>query len=349
MRAHVTEIKPGDVLQTDTFNEYGLHVLPKGTKLGQDDISKLFQFGIDYVDIEVRQTDITVQTPSSIAENVHKAKASIDQAMDGFEQLFLEALSTGKINESVVDDTLEPLVDQLVGQSDVVSLLLMVNDDDDYTYKHSMQVSMLSYYIAGWLGYSKEEAYAAGKAGYLHDIGKSLIPSEILKKPGKLTPEEFETMKLHTTYGYDIIMDSIGDERTALVALQHHEREDGTGYPKQLREGEIHPFAKITAVADVYSAMTSNRIYQSKRELLSVLQEMFELSFGNKLNATATQVFIQHMLPNFIGKKVVLTNGETGTIVMTNPADFFRPLIQTEQRFTDLSKERSIAIERVFI
>ena len=160
---------------------------------------------------------------------------------------------------------------------------------------------MLAFYIAGWMGYSPEECLTVAKAGYLHDIGKSKIPSEILHKPGKLTTEEFAEMKTHL-YGYDIIKASTEDEIIAMVALQHHEREDGSGYPHGLRGDEIHPYARITAVADVYSAMTTNRVYQTKQELISVLCELYGLSFG-QLNGEATQELIKHMLPNFIGKK----------------------------------------------
>lgn len=342
------ELQPGDRLQEDIFNRFGVLILQKGTDLTNDAIVRLIQHGTDYVDIEPKQAP---QSKSSLSDSelpAYKVKPFLDEAIDGFEEIFLEALSSGTFNDTKVDQLLEPMVSQLVGQKDVVSLLLLLSDDDNYTYNHSMQVGMLSYYIASWLGYPKEDAYKAGKAGYLIDIGKCKIPHEILSKPGKLTSEEFEEVKKHTVYGYDIIMNSTGDELTALVALQHHEREDGSGYPDGLRDREIHPFAKIAAVADVYTAMTSNRVYQSKQELLAVLQELNTLSFG-KLNPEPTQALISHLLPNFIGKKVLLNSGEVGSIVMTNQLDFFRPLIQTDARFIDLSKERRTSIAEVYM
>jgi HD-GYP domain-containing protein (c-di-GMP phosphodiesterase class II) len=155
-------------------------------------------------------------------------------------------------------------------------------------------------------------------------------------------------MKRHTNYGYEIILNSTSDELSALVALQHHEREDGSGYPCGLTEEKIHPYAKIAAVADVYTAMISNRVYQSKQELFTVLKELNDLSFG-KLSPEPTQALINHMLPNFIGKKVLLSSGEVGAIIMTNPSDFFRPLIRTESRFIDLSKERALMIVEIYM
>ncbi|MCJ8015267.1 HD-GYP domain-containing protein [Paenibacillus sp. KQZ6P-2] len=349
MKVHVTDLKPGDRLLADTFSEFGLHVLQKGTKLNEEGIDKLMQHGVSYADVEpaVHQPEI-LMLRSQQYEHLLKTKPFLEQAVDGFESMYLEALATGRFNETVVDDIMEPLVDQLKEHKDVVSLMLCIDQHDDYTYNHSMQVGILSYYIASWLGFSKEEAYEAGRAGYLHDIGKCRIPGSLLNKPGKLTPEEFEEMKLHTIYGHDIIRASSPDTIPALVALQHHERDDGSGYPHALDKKDIHPFSRITAIADVFSAMSMNRVYQSKQELLTVMRELHSMSFG-KLSANATQAFIRHMLPNFIGKNVILTTGERGTIVMTNPADFFRPLVNTKERFVDLSSERDIGIDQIFL
>lgn len=347
MKTHVMELRPGDTLQDDIFNSFGVFVLQKGATLTNAAIAKLLQHGVDYVDIaEPKEPDLNEQQVLSPSQK--KIKPKFDQAIDTFENIFLESLSSGQFSEQTVDETLQPLMDDLMSQKDVVSLMLLLNDSDNYTYNHSMQVGMLSYYISSWLGFSHDEAYMAGKAGYLHDVGKCMVPPHILNKPGRLTPEEFEEIKKHTTSGYEIIKNSTSDEMTALVALQHHEREDGRGYPHGILGEAIHPIAKIVAVADVYSAMTSNRVYQSKQELLKVLQELHRLSFG-QLQPEPVQALIRHMLPNFIGKKVLLSTGEIGSIVMTNPADHFSPLVQTETKFIDLSKEREIEIKEFYL
>lgn len=352
MKVHVMELSPGDRLRSDIFNHSGVLILDKERELTKESIVKLMQHGIDYIDIlpqpRVVAEDNSFTSPMMLPDHILNIKPSFDKAVDGFEHMFLEALSTGSFPSSQVDELLEPLVNELIGQKDVVSLLLLLNGSDNYTYNHSMQVGMLSYYIASWLGYSKEEAYLVGKAGYLIDIGKSKIPLEILNKPGKLTTAEFEEIKKHTQYGHDIILKSTQDKLLALVALQHHEREDGSGYPHGLTDKEIHPYAKITAVADVYTAMTSNRVYKSKQEFLTVLRELNSLSFG-KLSAEPTQLLIKHLLPNFIGKRVKLNTGESGSIVMTNQTDFFRPLVKTDAHFVDLSKERDVNITEIYL
>lgn len=222
----------------------------------------------------------------------------------------------------------------------------MLNSQDDYTYQHSVQVGMLSYYIARWLGWDEEATVRAGKAGFLHDIGKCKIAETILNKPTKLSDEEYDEIKNHPQFGYDILKNSFDDPAIALAALQHHERMDGKGYPLGLSGDQIHPMAKVVAVADVYSAMISSRVYREKRDLLHVLREMFELSF-RELDPDITHTFIRHMVPNFIGKSVELSTGEIGTIIMTHPTDFFRPLVQVGDQFLDLSVKRNYEIKHV--
>ncbi|WP_223068468.1 HD-GYP domain-containing protein [Paenibacillus caui] len=347
MRTHVMELRPGDCVTEDIFNSFGVYVLQKGAKLTNEAIVKLVQHGIDYVDIELR-SEASPSSGNPLSSSLQKLKPKVEEAVDVFETLFLESLANGKFSEAYIDETLKPLMGDLMAQKDVVSLLMMFTHKDEYTYNHSLQVGLLSYYMAVWLGYDKNEAYEIGKAGYLHDIGKCMIPPHILDKPDKLTDEEFELVKKHSQYGYELILNSTGDKACALVAQQHHERDDGSGYPLGLTKEEIHPYARITAVADTYSAMTSIRAYQSKKEQLKVLQELYRLSFG-KLDGEAVQALIRHLVPNFIGKKVLLTTGETGQIVMTNHSDFFRPLVKTETRFADLSKERETEIQEVYI
>ncbi|MHA6483220.1 HD-GYP domain-containing protein [Paenibacillus sp. strain BS8-2] len=358
MRIHVADILDGDQLSHDIFNNYGLHVLSKGTKLYKNEISRLLQHHIDYVDIKDRE--IATSTIESYNESNRTLESTVnpkwlpkvqpiyENAVKRFEKLFENAFEQGIVHDSEVTEIMQPLLNNLQLERDVVSMLLLLNTEDDYTYQHSVQVGMLSYYLATWLGSSSEEAAHIGKAGFLHDIGKSKISGDILNKPGKLTAEEFDEVKRHTLYGHDIISDSFDNNDLALGALQHHERVDGSGYPHGLKGDEIHPISKIIAVVDIYSAMISARIYQKERDLLYVLKELHRLSF-NELDPVTTHTFIKHMIPNFIGKKVRLNNKEFGVIVMTHPTEFFRPLVQTNEQFVDLTIERQYEIEHIYL
>ncbi|MFF2480632.1 HD-GYP domain-containing protein [Paenibacillus sp. NPDC058071] len=359
MRVHVSDLKEGDLLVSDTFNDYGLHVLSKGTQLQHREISLLLQHHIEYVDVDNDRATEAAATPEPSPERTLESIVSpnwlpsvrpdYEKAVKGFEDIYNQATNEGVLNNDAVMNAFKPLISNFEMERDVVSMLLLLNTTDDYTYQHSVQVGMLAYYLATWLEYSDEEALQIGKAGFLHDIGKSKVESAILNKPAKLTKEEFEEVKKHAQYGHDIITESIDEEPfLAVSALQHHERNDGSGYPHGLTGEEIHPVAKIIAVVDIYSAMISERVYQKKRDLLFVLKELYRLSFS-ELDPHIAQTFIKHMIPNFIGKKALLESGETGTIIMTHPTEFFCPLIQIGDRFIDLTVEREYEIKEIII
>jgi len=358
MRIHVTDIIDSDVLNEDVFNSYGLHILSKNTVLQSKEISKLIQHSIDYIEILDRSSiinnsledfDQLERTLESTATPkwVPHMKPMYDSVVQNIKVLFDSAREENKIDTKKAEAEFEPLIQNLVLERDVVSLLLLLNNSDSYTYQHSVQVGMLSYYIANWIGLSNEQSTKVGTSGFLHDIGKCKMDPSILNKPGKLTQEEYEEVKRHTIYGYEIIRNSTDDLDTALGALDHHERMNGSGYPHGKAGKEISLFGKIIAVADIYSAMISSRVYQKERDLLFVLRELHRLSF-NELDPVITHSFIAHMIPNFIGKRVTLNDGRTGTIVMTHPTEYFSPLIQVDSEFIDLTQVRSLDITHVY-
>jgi len=349
MRVHISDLKPGDALSQDAFNELGLLVLSRGAVLDDYELSRLRQHRIEFVDIERRAAEHRIRLPEQSIRRIRMdLLPKYQEAVSGFEQIFEKALAEGKVHEEDLKMSFQPLVDNCKEERDVVSLLLMLNSQDDYTYQHSVQVGMLSYYIARWLGWEEARAVQAGKAGFLHDIGKCRIPDDILNKPGKLTDEEYKEIQNHSKYGFEILQNSTSDQVLSIAALQHHERMDGTGYPNRIGKDLIHPVSKIVAIADTYSAMISRRVYQEQRDLLIVLKELYRCSFG-ELDPEVTQTFIRHMLPNFLGKRVVITGGIDGTIVMNHATDFFRPLVQTDDGFIDLSVKREYEILHVYV
>lgn len=358
MNIHVTEIRNGDILRDDVFNSFGLHILSRNAILNQSEISKLLQHQIDYVYIldrspllsnsledfdQLERTLESTVTPKWVPQ----IKPMYDTVVTSIKEIFHIADTDNKIDTEAAAAVITPLLQNLHLERDVVSLLLLLNNQDSYTYQHSVQVGMLSYYLANWVGFSTEDATKAGTAGFLHDIGKSKIDEAILNKPGKLTAEEFDEVKRHTEYGYEIILNSGGDEQLALGALQHHERINGNGYPHGIKDQEISKIGRIIAVADIYSAMISSRVYQKERDLLFVLKELYRLSF-TELDPIITHTFIEHMIPNFIGKKITLNDGRVGTIIMTHPTEFFSPLIQVGNSFIDLTTDRELEITHVF-
>ncbi|MCR8643676.1 HD-GYP domain-containing protein [Paenibacillus sp. N1-5-1-14] len=362
MRIPVFDLHIGDQLTEDIYNSFGLHLLSAKTMINSNDIAYLLKHNIDMVSIEPRigfspieEVAVAIDDPvipEIIIDNTFTDHSSyfttiaFEEAISGIKDLFEQTSLHNHLDASSADASFIPLITNVKMEKDVVSLLLSLNSNDDYTFQHSVQVGLICYFLATWLGKSEKEAKHISKAGYLHDIGKSKISEDILTKPGKLTDEEFTEMKNHTVYGYELILASMGDEELALSALEHHERMDGSGYPHGKQSIEIHPISNIVAVADIYSAMISNRVFQKKKDLLYVLKELHRMSFG-QLDPNVVQVFIKNMVPNFIGKKITMESGETGKIIMINQTDFFRPLIQINDQFIDLTQNRNLDIQMI--
>jgi putative nucleotidyltransferase with HDIG domain len=347
MHIHVLQLIVGDKLISDSYNTKGLHLLSAGTVVDASDILMLNRHNVEYVDIAPRVKEVETQPAQSAKVNLAQLN-SFHDCISGIKDIFRSAENGEKLSMEMIESAFNPLISSFEEENDVVSLLLSLSSQDDYTFQHSVQVGMLSYYIAKWMNKSEKEALTIGTAGYLHDVGKCKISQEILFKPGKLTNDEYNEIQKHTIFGYEIIKNSLKDNALALVALQHHERMDGTGYPLRKKSTEIHSYSLIVAVADVYSAMISKRVYQDKRDLLFVLKELHRMSFG-QLDPKITQVFIRNMIPNFIGKTVSLSDGRVGTIVMTNPTDFFRPLIKINNQFLDLAQLSDVEITAIAI
>ncbi len=198
---------------------------------------------------------------------------------------------------------------------------------DEYTFMHSVSVAGLLVAYGNDLGMSEDELHQLAMGGLLHDIGKSLIPDEILNKPGKLTVEEFEVMKRHVEFGGDILdgiqwVSPIGFE----VAMLHHEKIDGSGYPKGLKNDEISTVGKMASIVDVYDALTSERVYKTAWQPTTTLKSMMEWSPKN-LSRGLVEQFVRCLGIYPVGSTVKLQSGLIGVIIDQNE-DLLRPQVR---------------------
>ena len=206
-------------------------------------------------------------------------------------------------------------IDGLMENYALVHVVKNLRGKDDYTYQHSVNVGILAGIIGRWLKMDEERLNTLVLSGMVHDIGKSKIPLEILNKPGKLTTEEFEIMKRHTVEGYKILSTIKGiKEELLLVALQHHERIDGSGYPFGLTAHKIHDFSRIIVVADTYDAVTTDRVYQPKRSPLAVMEILDDEMF-RKMDARSSLSLLMQVRESLQDKRVILKDGEEATII----------------------------------
>lgn len=212
---------------------------------------------------------------------------------------------------------------------DVFDMLHNMRQVNDSTYAHSLNVAIISRIIGKWLHFSNEELDTLTLAGLLHDIGKTKIPDEVLNKDGKLTDEEFQMIRNHPKYGYDILKSQPLNSHIKKAALMHHERCDGSGYPMGLTMEEIDDYALIIAIADVYDAMTVARSYRAPLCPFEVIAE-FEKDGLQKYKPKYILTFLENIANAYQNNRVMLSDGTSARIVLLNHRRLSKPLVQLD-------------------
>ncbi|MCP1159488.1 HD-GYP domain-containing protein [Bacillus infantis] len=271
----------------------------------------------------------------------------IDHAVGQVEDIFAGARLGKGVGITAIKKDILPAIRTLADIPGVSHVFHQLDRKDRYTSSHAVCVSMIAGMIGRWLGIGGALMEDLLLGSILHDIGKIKIPDEILSKPGKLTLSEYEEMKLHSVYGYEMVRDlDAVSPKAALIVLQHHEREDGRGYPLGLKGREIEHLAKITAIADVFHAMSSARIYHEALPFYQVMRKMKDGAFGS-FEPGFMLIFIQNLMNSLAGSRVRLTDQSEGRILMIHPYDPLSALVQTEDRLIDLRYSRGLQIERI--
>ncbi|AIQ18804.1 MULTISPECIES: HD-GYP domain-containing protein [Paenibacillus] len=328
----------GKQLVENLFNHNGVFVLPALTLLSSDHIRLISQHKIFLEPHDVVQVD-----------SAAFYQIAVDECTSAMESIFeqLRFNKSKRLPMIELRNEVIPFIQRVSEKNDFYGILAALQSKDDYTYRHNVAVGILSTLLGKWLKLKPEELSMLTIAATLHDIGKIMIPAEILSKPGPLNEEELAMMKKHTTIGYEMIRDTVGtNHMQALVALQHHERMDGSGYPFGVLGHRITDFSKIVAVVDIFHAMTSDRYYRKASPLYEVLRQMEDNVYG-KLDPYICSVFINKLMQSMIGNEVVLSDGRIGKIIMILAHDPLRPLVNIDEDFIDLSRHRDLGIMRV--
>ncbi len=242
-------------------------------------------------------------------------------------------------------------VDNLVNQKTTLDLFDMLHtfrSMDDSVYAHSLNVCMIARSIGKWLKMGRDGLDLLTLAGWFHDIGKLQIPEEILNKTGNLTDEEFAMIREHPLKGRKLLNNVPGmDERIKAAALQHHERFDGSGYPRGLQGDEIDQTAAIVAIADVYDAMTAARAYRQPKCAFQVI-EAFEDDGLQKYDPKIIMTFLDRIASSYQNNRVVLSDGRSGRVIYINKSRLSKPMVQFDDgSVTDLSHTPGLSITSI--
>jgi HD-GYP domain-containing protein (c-di-GMP phosphodiesterase class II) len=332
----------GKRITRDVFSDNGILLVPVSSIITHDQMKILEKHGI-----ELTNEDVVPIGPYS-EEVSFKYTQLIQDMVNEVSSLFEGVRTTKEVPIAELRRNVIPIMQEIAStDTPLVGLFASLQAKDDYTYRHNIAVGIFASLIGCWMGLDRQEQLQLTTAALLHDIGKMLIPVEILHKPGKLTTEEYALMKNHTLLGYELLKKTVGlTHRQALVALQHHERMDGSGYPLGLPHDKIDLFSRITSVADRFHAMTSRRVYHDPLPFYEVLFQIEKDSFG-VLDPVITLLFVEKMMNSLIGRPVLLTDGREGIVLMVNVQNLTHPLVQAGSHFIDLSRETAVRIEQI--
>ena len=262
------------------------------------------------------------------AEELPAAKHTYTAAKLVVQQAMEDVRMGRALNMETVSVVVGSMADSILRNPDALTSLTRLKSFDEYTFFHSVNTSALALSVGKHLGYRREQLLQLGTGMLLHDIGKMLIPVEILNKPGRYEAHEFEIMKQHALRGAEMLSNTTGlTDMFLKPALEHHERVDGTGYPHHRSKTDLSQFGLIAAIVDIYDAVTSDRCYHKGKTPHDTLQFLYQLGTQGHVDGTLVQQFVQVVGVYPVGSYVSLSTGETAIVKQFNHHSPLKPLV----------------------
>jgi len=349
----VNQLKPGVRLERDVMTARDNLLLAKGVMLSPREIEILSSFLIQKVYING-----SAATPEQLEEDVQQQSgkkasephAALNQEYSKLFDLLKRSFSLVGSGAALPVLDIRNQIEALLGHIGEYKVLLFKPPKpvlQDYHFHHSVQVAMTSYKLAKWHGFEQKDLIPIAIAGLMKDIGNAKLDPALLAKSSSLTSSELAEVRAHTKTGYTILKNVAAfNEGTKLVAVQHHEREDGSGYPLGLKGDKIHPYSKVVAIADIYHAMSTNRSYRQAISPYIVLEELLQYSFG-KLDPAIVRTFITKVTQFHTGTIVKLNDNRIGEIVFSQREYPTRPWVNVNGSIINLTTDRSLYIQEV--
>ncbi|AFS77759.1 HD domain-containing metal dependent phosphohydrolase [Gottschalkia acidurici 9a] len=345
----VDQLKDGDILAEDIFTDQAnMSIVVKSTVINERVIKRLKELGIGSLLIfDSKDTDDYEPKGNSSEKITNKKEVFKEQyknSVSNVKNLFNDIMDGKSVSLEKITDISDEVFKSSEDIYAAIESIGELKEIDEYTYAHSINVALYSMLLGKWLNLSEDSIESLVKSAVLHDIGKSKIDESILNKPGTLSDEEFEEIKKHTTYGYNICQnfENISDEVKNGI-LMHHERIDGTGYPMGLKDQDISLFAKIIGICDVYDAITSERAYREKSTPFDTFNELIDIGY-DKLDTKIMLIFLNNIGSLYIGSKVKMNTGEIGEIIFIPSGNIDKPIVKIGNDYCDLSKNSQYRI-----
>lgn len=318
-------LRPGDRLAADLVVSRNVVLLRKERPLSQGMIGKIGNLGYQGLYINDELSD-GLEISDLISPDLRlKTKQELQLLFFSVENNYT---TNAKKHIKAIKSLARTIVEEILHNKQTMINIIDLRNFDDYTYSHCLNVTVISVVLGIALGLSKDTIYELSIGGLIHDTGKMFVPKEILNKPDKLTPEEFEEIKKHSELGYRYLLNSADiPENSKIATLQHHEQFNGKGYPSGISGESITQFARIISVADVYDALTSDRPYR-KAMLPSDAIEYIMGGYGTMFDPQIVDALTKRVAPYPVGTCVKLSTGEVGIVIKNYETTSMRPLVQ---------------------
>jgi len=328
--ARVSETLIGNMIAEPVFSEQGNLLLKEGVVINEHVLDKLLVHEIDYVYIfDALMQDINPKgliEDEKLQESVRVVKHVFDDVLHN-ERMGVKA-SVTENDIDLVKHVVEELLKELENAEDILYTVVDLIGTDAYTYKHSVNVTVLSIITAKALGYERPDIKNIALGALLHDIGKVRVESELILKPGKLTFEERKRVEKHPEYGYELLEAIEGlPFTTKQIILLHHEKLDGSGYPWGLRGIEIPEYVRIVTVCDMYDAMTTDRVYRNKMPIYRALDILMAEAIY-RIDPTVYSILLNNIAVYPIGTGIVLSDGRIGVVKTYRHKNPARPIVK---------------------
>lgn len=358
-RVTLEELEKGMIIADDVYTSTDQLIINKRSIVNEKVLSRLKVYNVPAVNIlDVDKNvsarsdeDVVVMTQTEKMKTTEEFKdfrKKFSKTADSLERCLKRAAANGMSPEDLgeIQRTTDEIMDTSMKLPHIFDLLHCMRDSSDTVYTHSINVAVISAVLGKWLRFPAQEQQLLAMAGMLHDIGKLLIPENILLKAYKLTDKEYAIMKSHSLKGYNLLKDLPIDNHIKYAALMHHERCDGSGYPTAVKGDKIDKYAKVVAIADVYDAMTSSRVYRDSICPFDVIDN-FEKDGLHLYEIEYIMTFLKNIANTYIHSQVRLSNDVIGEIIMINNNKLARPVVKAGSAFIDLSKEPDLKIDEI--
>jgi putative nucleotidyltransferase with HDIG domain len=325
----------GEKIAEDIYDQRGNFLISKDTVIDQHICDKLIKLGC--YDIPVYSTEENIDSSREIL------KKDYDEDINSYKKILNKLSSKQEMDNSTVESLSDSILNKLDNSFLVEDCLNQIRSKDEYTYTHSVNVSLYAMLTARWLKLNEKQIKDVSQAGILHDIGKTKLPDSIINKAETLSSEEYDEFKKHAVIGYNISKKIKGINKDISEAiLMHHENIDGTGYPLGIKGDKIHLYAKILSVANLYDTLISGK----GKTPFETFQELEKIGYG-KLDTKILLTFLENIADHYIGTKVKLNTGETGKIVHIPSKSISKPIIKVGEKIIKLANNDTYSIAEI--